>query len=176
MDSIDSFISHLEAGGVIGYPTETVYGIGASTPEGIEKVYALKQRPKSKPLAANVNSLKMATTLVPWSKALEQLFEALLPGPLTVIVDGVGLRFPAHPLTLLLITQLGQPLWGTSANLSGQPPALTAAEVPFDIPVLDGGRSHLGQPSTVVRLGTKIEVLREGAISLKEIEAVWPIC
>jgi len=192
---IDKGISILEKGGIVAYPTDTVYGLGAcaNLPEAIERVYKVKERPLNMPLPlllADISQITRVAESVPpiaWA-----LIHSFLPGALTLvlsksasvpdIISGGGttiaIRIPAHPVPVALVEGLGTPIVGTSANLSGRSSPLTAEEVysqlgdKIDL-VIDGGRCPGGKESTIVDVtGVKPVILREGAISRKELERV----
>jgi L-threonylcarbamoyladenylate synthase len=191
--AIEKAVQVLEVGGLVAFPTDTVYGVGAHafSPQPVEKIYQVKGRPLDKAiplLLASAQSLpEVAQDITP--EALH-LTERFWPGPLTVvlrrkpvvpdIVTGggltVALRVPDHAFTLGLIQAVGSPLATTSANLTGRPDPLTAQAVAdylegrIDL-ILDGGRCPGGIPSTVVDLTrTPPAILRSGAISREELE------
>jgi L-threonylcarbamoyladenylate synthase len=172
----------LVGGGVVVYPTETVYGIGASIyiPEAVERVFEIKGRERGMPLSVAVASFEMIEQVASISEDDLALLRKVLPGPVTILVEKdpdlpdtvtagsplVGIRFPDHPMALELIGMAG-PITSTSANLSGQKPPASIAELNPKIAkkvdfVLDGGRSKLAQPSTLVDLEAR-RVIREGA-------------
>ncbi|MFA6170453.1 MAG: L-threonylcarbamoyladenylate synthase [Candidatus Margulisiibacteriota bacterium] len=165
-------LSILKSGGVIAFPTETVYGIGTllGSRKGINKIYKLKGRPKNKPLQVLVPSLAEAKKLAKFNPAALVLAKKEWPGPLTLVLPAlkgkktIGIRIPAHPLTLKLLKKTG-PLASTSANESGEKPALTALEVIAALPeldlVIDGGEAKLGKPSKIIDLtGPKPKIIR----------------
>ena len=183
--------SAIRAGGLVVYPTETVYGLGAdaSSNKAVEKIFALKGRKAEKPIPIAVNSIDMARQIAELTPAAEVLFK-FLPGPLMIIVKvkpnvsklitagtgKVGLRVPDHPVALKLIDFVGGPITSTSANLSGKPAPLTVKEAleqlggKVDI-ALDAGKCKLGVPSTVVDATTrKLKILRKGPISEEKIK------
>ncbi|MDP9471280.1 MAG: L-threonylcarbamoyladenylate synthase [Chloroflexota bacterium] len=186
----------LAAGGVIAFPTDTVYGVGASLgrPDALGRVYAIKGRPLDRPLPvllASVEALsRVAHDLDP---KVALLLEHYWPGPLTVVVRAregmpdevlgpggtIGTRVPNHPLAIRLLEQVGGALAVTSANRSGAAPACTAPEVAdalgdaLDL-LVDGGPTPGGVPSTVVALaGDDLIILREGAILGDDLTAAW---
>jgi L-threonylcarbamoyladenylate synthase len=186
-DIILASVELLHSGGVVIFPTETVYGLGClwRNHAGRERIYELKKRPADKRLqmlAASLEQAAAAGVLV--SDSLRKIAAVFWPGPLTVVVpatdgDSIGLRIPAQPFLLRLLEKLEEPLAATSANLSGQPPASTATEAPKllngqpDL-VIDGGQVSTtnGAASTVVSLTDKnIRILREGPITLAQLEA-----
>jgi len=175
----------LQNGGVVALPTETVYGLMALWCDGAarERIYELKQRPADKRLQMLASSVAMACAAgVLESAPLQALGEVFWPGPLTVVVEAkegetIGLRIPRHPFLLAVLTELDEPLAATSANLSGLPPALTAAAAVQDLAgevdlLVDGGTVEVGEASTVVSVvGGELRVLRPGPISEDELRA-----
>ncbi len=194
-EQIERGISVLRQGGLVAFPTDTVYGLGAcaSLRQAVERVYRVKGRPRNMAfplLLAHTSQIGEVADSVPQIAWL--LVRNFLPGALTlvlhksssvldVITGGgmtVAVRIPAHPVPVALVEGLGTPIVGTSANLSGKPSALTADEVysqlgdKIDL-VIDGGRCPGGRESTVVDVtGEEPVVLREGAISREELERV----
>ena len=194
-EQIERGISVLRQGGLVAFPTDTVYGLGAcvSLRQAVERVYRVKGRPRNMALPlllAHTSQIGEVADSVPQIAWL--LVRNFLPGALTLvlhksssvldIITGGGItvavRIPAHPVPVALAEGLGAPIVGTSANLSGKPSALTADEVysqlgdKIDL-VIDGGRCPGGRESTVVDVtGEAPVVLREGAISREELERV----
>lgn len=190
---VEKGIAILKQGGVVAYPTDTVYGLGASAaiPEAVRRIYAVKKRPANLAfplLLAHISQISAVAVNVPplaWFLAAR-----FLPGALTIVLykskavpdvvtggsEKVGVRVPAHPVPVALVSGIGAPLVGTSANLSGHPSALTAAEVAaqigFEIDlIIDGGRAPGGVESTVVDVtGESPVILRQGAISREVLE------
>ncbi len=162
-------IAALECGDVVGIPTDTVYGI-VSLPKFSEKLYEIKGRPRSLELPILVADLDQARGLAEFTPLAERLAARWWPGPLTIVVGGVGLRVPDHDVPRDLCRAVG-PLASTSANPHGSPPFTTAAQVaalPGVGVVIDGGTCE-GAPSTVVTLDPP-RVIREGAISLRDLD------
>jgi L-threonylcarbamoyladenylate synthase len=162
----------IRAGGVVAFPTDTVYGL-AVLPGGQAKIHEIKGRPADLPLILMVADVSQAGDYVAVDPRARWYMERWWPGPLTLVlpaVDGtLGVRIPDHPLALELLSATG-PLLTTSANRHGEPPAMTAEEasrLPGLAGVLDGGRAPGGEPSTVIALlpGQEMTVIREGAIS-----------
>lgn len=172
----------LAGGGTAVYPTETVYGIGASVfiPEAVDRVFEIKGRERNMPLSVAVASFEMMGMIAHIEDNDLSLLRKILPGPVTVLLDKgpnlldtvtagsdrVGIRYPDHPMALELIGLAG-PITSTSANLSGDPPPASLEELDPQIAravdvVLDGGRSRFGTPSTLVDLAAR-RVIREGA-------------
>jgi len=166
-------------------PTDTVYGVAAlaSRPDATAMLGRLKMRPDSKPIpllaASQVDIEKAGAVLGKTARALAREF---WPGPLTLVLPvgngWEGFRIPNHPVALAIIRAAGGLLRATSANLSGQTPALDAATAMHALGhgvamVVDAGPAPGGRPSSVVKIeGTKAIVLREGALSASVIEAV----
>ena len=182
-------------GGVVAIPTDTVYGIAASLahPAAIERIYEIKGRPESQPLPILVSSIDALSHLVQLEDAWVPLLDAFWPGPLTVVLptatrlpervlgpgDKVGVRLPNHYIAIEVIEKAGGAVACTSANRSGEPPALNAREVAESIGVeldliLDGGVAQGGVASTVVAIeGLTLRFIREGAISMTEVIRIW---
>ncbi len=181
----------IRAGGLVVYPTETVYGLGtdACSDEAVAKVFTAKVRPIEDPISVAVNSLEMARQFTQLTPKAEVIFKKFLPGPLTVILEAkpsisklltagtgkVGVRVPDHPVALKLLDFVGGPITSTSANITGKPAPTTVREALDQIGksvdlALDAGKCKLGVPSTVVDLTKEpFEVLREGPITKEEI-------
>ncbi len=172
------------AGGLVAFPTETVYGIGAPwNIPGVREIIAnAKDRDPSKPMSFHIGDISMVEGLdVVWTPALRFLARKFWPGPLTLLVSNkkgekIGIRYPRNHITSLLIRAAGIPFLATSANLSGQPSLVTAQEVKAQLEgkvdiILDAGRSELAQDSTIVDLTQENpQVIREGA-DFKKIDA-----
>ncbi len=192
---VERGISILKDGGIVAFPTDTVYGLGAASYlyQAVERIYQAKERPRNMAfplLLANVSQITEVAYPVPQVAWL--LVHKFLPGALTLVLhksksvpdiitaDGmtVAIRVPAHPVPVALAEGLGSPIVGTSANLSGRPSSLTAVDVhsqfgsKIDL-VIDGGRCLGGKESTIVDVtGETPVILREGAISRRELEQV----
>jgi L-threonylcarbamoyladenylate synthase len=188
-------ISILKRGGLVAFPTDTVYGLGACANliPAVEQVYILKQRPRQMALPlllAHISQIGEVAHPVPEIAWL--LARHFLPGALTLVLHKsssvpdtvtagaatVAVRVPAHPVPIALIDGVGVPVVGTSANLSSQPSLLTAEEVQaqfgdqIDL-IINGGRCPGGRESTIVDVtGETPLVLREGIISVEELRRV----
>lgn len=188
----------LRHGGVVAFPTETVYGLGGDgmSARVVEKIYAAKNRPADNPLILHAGSVQMVWQLCQ-PDAKQRKLAALLadnfwPGPLTLVLPAapvvparvtaslptVALRIPDHPLALHLIRELGRPLAAPSANISGRPSPTCAAHVLRTLSgridaVLDAGDTRVGLESTVVQIrDQEVHVLRAGGITRLQLEAV----
>lgn len=190
---IDAVVEEVLNGELVVYPTETVYGIGACiyNETAVKKLYMAKNRPFDMPLSVAVADKKMAELIAEVDERAEKLIDAFLPGPLTIIIkkkpevpdivtsmsEKVGIRIPDHPLALEIIRKTG-PIVATSANLHSHPDAVTVDEAEKDLgdnvsTYIDCGPCNLGKPSTIIWLmGDKMEIVRQGAITKDQIEAV----
>ncbi len=169
----------LREGGIVAFPTETVYGLGVSAhnPEAVHRLCNLKNRPMEKPFSIHIADLDDVYRFVDGiPKEARILMDLYWPGPLTIIFPGnagagIGIRFPRHDLARELIRRAEVPVLAPSANLAGEHPASTAEDVlaVFDgriDAIVDGGRVAIRQASSVARiLEGDVEVLREGIIS-----------
>jgi L-threonylcarbamoyladenylate synthase len=182
----------IEAGDLVAFPTDTVYGLGAAIndPQAIDQLYVVKGRDTAKAIAVLIGNLDdLPQVARDMSRSALRLAERFWPGPLTLVfarqaglpdnlspLPTIGVRMPDHPVALALLQHTG-PLAVTSANLSGRPSAGTAQQVyqqlGGQIPlILDGGRTPGGQPSTVVDCTTpEPAILRPGPILLEDILA-----
>jgi L-threonylcarbamoyladenylate synthase len=192
--SIREAAAILRSGGLVAFPTETVYGLGANAldPAAVAKIFGLKGRPQTSPLIVHVASIEMARGLVKeWPPLAARLAARWWPGPLTLVLPKspaipdivtaglptVGLRMPDHPLALELIREAGVPVAAPSANRFTElsPTAAEHVRAAFGdaVEVLDGGPTRVGIESTVVAVeGDQLKLLRPGMISLGEIENV----
>lgn len=184
----------LAAGGLVSFPTDTVYGLAASleSPQGLHRLYTAKGRPENKaiPVLA-ASAIQAAGVATAWPEGASRLAASFWPGALTLVLTGrpdlprevcpegtVGLRVPDHPAALALLELCG-PLAVTSANLSGRREGLTAKEVLNQLAgridlILDGGMAPGGVASTVVRLeGGDIILLRPGPLSFQQLIQVF---
>ena len=168
----------LKGGGLVAFPTETVYGLGAdaTTPRAIERLNAVKGRPPEKPYSLHIYTAEQVQAYVKAvPPAAQRLMARCWPGPLTLVLpaDGggtVGFRLPSHPVALAFLRACGVPVAAPSANRSGAPPPTDAAEVVAALDgdvdcVLDAGPTQLGRESTVAEIvGDRVEIRREGAL------------
>ena len=182
-------------GGLVAFPTETVYGLGANAFDAaaVARIFTVKGRPRQSPLIVHVDSIEMARTLVrEWPLAADLLARRYWPGPLTLVLPKqpsipdivtaglatVGIRVPSHPLALALIRAAGVPIAAPSANPFTELSPTTAEHVRQSLGdavdlVLDGGPAIVGIESTVLSLaGSEAVLLRPGVIPLPEIESL----
>jgi len=185
----------IKEGGLIAFPTETVYGLGADglNPEAVKKIFQAKGRPADNPLILHIANMKdvfYLASIVPLKAQV--LIERFWPGPLTLVLpkskfipdeitaglDTVAVRMPQHPVALALIRESGVPLAAPSANLSGYPSPTEAAHVWQDLSgridaILDAGATGLGLESTVLDISGEVPViLRPGGVTKEELEEV----
>ena len=173
----------LRRGGLVAFPTETVYGLGAdaTNPQALARLNRVKERPPDKPYSLHVASVAQARALAPtMPPAAVRLMERFCPGPLTLVIpsaDGhtVGLRIPDHPVALAFLAACEVPVVAPSANRSGAAPPTTAQQVldglgaGFEC-LLDAGPTRFGCESTVVEvLDGRLVIRREGALSAAEL-------
>ena len=194
-ENIDEAAEILRRGGLVAFPTETVYGLGGNglDPEAARKIYAAKGRPSDNPLILHVAKIEEVLPLVDSiPEKARLLMESFWPGPLTLIMkksplvplestgglQTVAIRCPDNALTLSLIEKAGIPVAGPSANLSGHPSPTEAAHVYHDLAgriegILDDGAVGIGVESTILDMSTDHPtLLRPGAITLKDLEEV----
>ena len=199
--SLADTVAHLQAGQVLGYPTETVYGFGGAVDrDAVEKLVEMKRRPPAKPFLLLVSDTAMLERLdLHLTSVAAQLAARHWPGPLTLVLrggerrvpprlrgpeGGVAVRWTSHPALQRMIAAYGDPITSTSANLPGLPPAMTAGEIVEQwgdavargiLRVLDGGRLEPSSPSTVVDCtGRRPRVIRPGAISAEVLKESVP--
>jgi L-threonylcarbamoyladenylate synthase len=195
MNPITQAAQILRAGGLVAFPTETVYGLGAdaTNPDAVARIFTAKGRPATNPLIVHVADIDVARRYAAvWSDLADRLARHFWPGPLTLvvpsaaaIVDGVraggstvGLRVPAHPMALQLLRAFDGPVAAPSANRSEHVSPTLAQHVIDDLGggvnlVLDGGPCGVGIESTVLDVtGDRPRLLRPGSVTAAEIEAV----
>ena len=185
----------IKKGGIVIFPTETVYGIGTNglDENAIRKLYEVKQRPLNKPISLLVNNIEMVEKIAKNITEVEyKLMERFFPGPLkkkkkkrdivpdilTSNTNTVGIRMPSGEIAKKLIEFAGVPIATSSSNISGRPSGTNITDIKKDFEgkvdcFIDNGESELGIPSTVIRIIDNIpHILRQGAISEEEIRKV----
>ena len=185
----------LRSGGLVAFPTETVYGLGAdaTNPDAVRRIFAAKGRPTTNPLIVHVADIETAKRYAAtWSDAAQTLAAVWWPGPLTLVVpkaasivpevtagrETVGLRVPDHPLALELLRAFGGAVAAPSANRSNRVSPTTAGHVLEELAgsvdlILDGGPCTVGIESTVLDLTTDVPtILRPGGVSRGQLEAI----
>ena len=201
-ESSDSVISYaaqiIKDGGLVVFPTETVYGLGAdaTNEDAARKIYAAKGRPSDNPLIIHLSAPDEAEKYTYTTDVYYKLAERFMPGPLTVILkardtvplatrgglDTVAVRCPENPIAHKLISLAGVPIAAPSANLSGSPSPTNANHVIDDMygrvdVILDGGDSEFGLESTIVKIedDSTLVLLRPGKITVDELSLVAPV-
>jgi L-threonylcarbamoyladenylate synthase len=186
----------LRDGGLVAFPTETVYGLGAdgTNNAAVARIFAAKQRPQFNPLISHLADGEAAFRIGMFSRDAEKLAAAIWPGPLTIVVErrkdcpisllcsaglsSVALRVPSHPLALELLRAVDRPIAAPSANRSGRISPTTADHVRVSLGsavdmILDGGASTVGVESTVVRfIEDAAYMLRSGGVARETLEAI----
>ena len=198
MKQLEQAIKILQKGGVVVYPTDTAYGLAvdATNAEAVKKLYQLKGRSFHKPIHVIFPRQSDIRRFVRMSPISRKLMKKFWPGPLTIVLPliardkswqmlsagtkSLGVRLPKHDLCIQLTKFLDRPITTTSANVSGQAPAYSMAEVRKQFRnvkfqpdyYLDGGKLKKTQPSTVVSLIKDVKILRAGPITEKQIQNV----
>ena len=195
-EAIASAVEILKEGGLVGMPTETVYGLAADAmnEKGVRAIFAAKGRPADNPLIVHVYDPQQAEPLCEISEASRQLMEAFCPGPLTLLMpkkscilpvvnaglESVAIRIPSHPVAQKLLRASGMAIAAPSANTSGKPSPTTSAHVLHDLSgiiplVLEGGECQVGLESTVVDMTREIPtILRPGGVTPEMLLRVLP--
>jgi L-threonylcarbamoyladenylate synthase len=192
---IEKGVKILRIGGVIAFPTDTVYGLGADAfnATAVERIYEIKTRPRHQQLPLLIADVEQLTTLAePIPEIAWFLASRFWPGGLTLVLvktdsvpahlasgPTIAVRVPNHSACLAIIQHLGNPIIGTSANISGQPAALTAEEVEQQLGgkidfIINGGKCPGGKESTVVDVTHESPIiLRQGIIPSHEIDKAY---
>ena len=188
----------LAAGGLVAFPTETVYGLGvdATNAAAVARLYDAKGRPSFNPLIAHVAETAAARPLARFNQAAERLALAFWPGPMTLVLpklancpvaelataglDTIAVRVPSHPIARAILIALGRPVVAPSANRSGHVSPTTAQHVLADLRgrielIVDGGPTPMGLESTIVACLDRPVLLRPGALPRADIERLLPL-
>jgi L-threonylcarbamoyladenylate synthase len=194
-DAVGDAVRCLKAGGLVAFPTETVYGLGADATDGraIARLYEAKGRPAFNPLIAHVADLAAARALARFEAEAEKLAEAFWPGPLTLVLpktadcpvaelataglDSIAVRVPHHPVAQKILAAFSRPVVAPSANRSGHVSPTTAAHVLADLRgridlIVDGGSTPVGVESTIIACLDAPILLRPGGLPRDDIERV----
>jgi L-threonylcarbamoyladenylate synthase len=177
-NKIRKAVDVLNNGGIVAYPTDTLYGLGVDifNKEAVNNLFLVKKRDYAKPLSVAVADFNDIYNLAEVDGNQKSILRKFLPGPYTFLLknkhtcfdlitsssDLIGLRYPNHSLTLELIKKFGRPITATSANISGEEPATSYKQINFKVDYIIKGRVKYGQHSTVVDLVNR-EIVREGA-------------
>ncbi len=194
MNEIKKAAKTIKSGGIIAFPTETSYGLGASIfyPDTLERIFQIKKRDDDKPLLLllpDTTHLDILVSHIP--KIADEIMRNFWPGPVTLIfpakigipwqitakTNKVGVRISSNPWALALIKEVGHPITATSANTAGTESCNSAEEVrenlfdPAPDYILDGGKTTGGNPSTIIDVSVDpLRLVRKGAIDIKTIE------
>jgi len=190
VDGIKKAVEILKKGGLVAFPTETVYGLGcdALNENAVKRVFEVKKRPFSKPLIVGVSEIDEVYEIAEVTREAERLMEEFFPGPLTIVLkkkrvipsivtagmDKVAVRMPDHKIPLKLVKELGRPIVVPSANKTGKPSPMTYKHVLEDlgdeIDAVITGKCSFGIESTIVDLTVRpARVLRTGAVKVSEL-------
>lgn len=193
----DKAVEVIKAGGVVAFPTETVYGLGANglDPASVKKIFQAKGRPSDNPLILHIYDIAQVSLLTEEIPSLAiECMKRFWPGPLTMIfrksdivpdiisggLDTVAIRMPNHPIALELIKRSNTTIAAPSANISGKPSPTSADHVRADLSgkiemIIDGGTTGVGLESTVLDLSTDIPtILRPGGVTLEDLRVIIP--
>ena len=184
----------IKSGGIVVFPTETVYGLGANAldPSAVKKIFEAKGRPQDNPLIVHISDLSELEALAVRTDVGDALASAFWPGPMTLVLkkrpsvsdqvtaglSTVAVRLPSNRYARMLISASGVPIAAPSANLSGSPSPTTAARVLSDLNgkvpiILDGGSSDIGLESTVIdATGETATILRPGGVTAEMLEGL----
>ncbi len=191
-EAVEEAVRVLRQGGLVCYPTDTVYGIGAAATDdaAVRRLFAVKGRPPDKAMPLLLAEASDAARVAEVAALAKRLAARFWPGALTIVMrkaasyrslalagaDTAALRVPDHDLVRAIVRTLGGPVTGTSANRAGAPAPLSAAEVAFQVGemvdlIIDGGRSRSRLGSTVIDISRgDPEIVREGVVSKEEVE------
>jgi len=194
-EQVENGIKILKQGGIVVFPTDTVYALGADAfkPKAVERIYKVKERPRNLAFPLLIADMSQLTAVAePISGIARFLARHFWPGGLTLVLpkadslpaylareSSIAVRIPEHPVCLALIRRLGNPIIGTSANISGKPVTLTADEAKQQLRdkvdlIVDGGRCPGGSESTIVDVTSEVPVvLRQGIIPAYEIDKAY---
>ena len=185
----------IKAGGIVLFPTETVYGIGANglNDDAVNKIFIVKSRAQDNPLILHISDMDMLSEVAVNISELEyKLMDAFWPGPFTIILnkkkgiakvascggDTIGVRMPSNKIAHDLIKMAGVPIAAPSANISGKPSGTNLPDIIYELKdkvdyIIDGGQTDIGLESTVVRvIDGKVKILRPGKVTKEDIEKV----
>ena len=194
-NELDNRIEVLRNGGIVIFPTETVYGIGTNAycEKSVEKIYEIKERPEEKPLSILVSNVNEISKYAIINNSMEeQIIKNFMPGPITIILEKrpevfnyitsgkntIGIRIPDNKIILKILEALKLPIVAPSANISGHPSGIELNEILPDFEnkvdiCIDGGKSELSESSTIVQVvDNEIKVLRQGKILKQDIENI----
>lgn len=194
--NLKKLVKIIDDGGVISFPTETVYALAAdaANEEAVDKIYKIKKRFSEKSLPILIGDISQARRIADFNEKANKLALHFFPGPITMVLrlkkhysiaknvnqsqDTIGIRMPSNSASLKILKAVGRPLVGTSANISNQNSAISAQEVldtlgdNIDL-LVDKGEVKFGFPSTIVDLTQeKVKILRQGVLPKEKIEDI----
>ena len=188
LKKIKEAVKIIKEGGLVAFPTETVYGLGAAynNPDAVTKIYNVKKRSKNKPLTVHISKTEMLESFdCEITHLAKILMDKFWPGPLTIILNTkdkkktIAFRMPKGEIARCFIEACGIPIVAPSANLSGNKPPVSAEGVLKNLDgkieaIIDGGPTYLRAESTIIDVTSfPYRVIREGAISKSRIQDVW---
>jgi len=185
--ALNEAVRVLKNGGIVIYPTDTLYGLGADATKenAIKKVYKIKGREFKKPLSICVADLKQAKRFVKFDNYSLKIAKKFLPGPLTMVLPAkkrmkyiskegkIAIRIPDNSFTLKLLKKFGKPITATSANVTGMKNPVRLADIDYEVKkkcdlIIDRGTCKYKKPSTVIDMGSG-KIIREGVITRKQL-------
>ena len=191
----DEIVALLRGGGIIGFPTDTAYGLGCDpfNESAVDGLFRLKGRPEAKPILLVIDSIAMAESISRPSEVFHAVAKEFWPGPLTIVVEAkpvvsgkvtagtgtIGLRWPVAPIAISMLQRFGKPITATSANRTGQPSAITADEIRLQFgdgldALVDGGSLPVRGGSTLLDVTADPPVLlRDGPISYETLQSFF---
>lgn len=194
-DELNNCVEIIKNGGIVVFPTETVYGIGTNAfcEKSVRKIYEIKNRPEEKPLSILLNNINQIEKYANINNNIERkIIENFMPGPITIILERkkglldhvapekstIGIRIPNNNIILEILKKLDLPMVAPSANISGEPSATELKDVlevfkdKVDV-CIDGGKCEISESSTIVQvIENKVQVIRQGKIKLEQIEKI----
>jgi len=194
-NELDNCIEVIKNGGIVVFPTETVYGIGTNAfcEESVRKIYEIKNRPDEKPLSILLNNKEQIEKYAVINNDIERkIIDNFMPGPITIILERkkgmldhvapekntIGIRIPDNNIILEILKKLDLPMVAPSANISGEPSAIELNEILEDFKdkvdvCIDGGKCEISESSTIVQVvDNKIQIIRQGIVTLEKIESI----
>lgn len=194
-EELNDCVSTIKNGGIVIFPTETVYGIGTNAfcERSVKKIYEIKNRPDEKAVSILLNNIEQIENYAIINNEIERkIIQNFMPGPITIILERkkeildhvatgkntIGIRIPSNNIILSILQKLDLPIVAPSANISGQPSGVMLEDIIEDFKnkvdiCIDGGKCDISESSTIVQvIDGKVEIIRQGKITKQEIESV----
>lgn len=194
-EELNDCVSTIKNGGIVIFPTETVYGIGTNAfcEQSVKKIYEIKNRPDEKAVSILLNNIEQIENYAIINNEIERkIIQNFMPGPITIILERkkeildhvatgkntIGIRIPSNNIILSILQKLDLPIVAPSANISGQPSGVMLEDIIEDFKnkvdiCIDGGKCDISESSTIVQvIDGKVEIIRQGKITKQEIESV----